>query len=266
MGKSWSEIYIGTNHPNYKRIKSFCQECGKEFETYPNIIESGGGKYCSRECYSKVMVRLQKNKSIRTRVKRICQECGKEFTIKPSRSKHGGGKYCSRACLGKSNSKFKLGSNNPHWKGGMIKRICQECNKEFEVCPARNNSSIYCSNKCKIKSQTKLLLGKNNPNWRGGTSFEPYCIKFNKNFKNRVRAFFGYKCVECGKTQEENGISLSVHHVNYNKMACCDGVESIFVALCVHHHIISNFNRGYWEKHYTDIINTQYGGQCYIPK
>jgi len=108
--------------------------------------------------------------------------------------------------------------------------------------------------------------GENSPGWKGGISFEPYCSKFNKEFKNRVRAFFGYKCVECGRTQEENGRSLSVHHVNYNKMVCCNDVKPLFVALCHGHNAMANFNRGFWEDWYTEIIAEFYGGQCYLPQ
>lgn len=108
--------------------------------------------------------------------------------------------------------------------------------------------------------------GKEAPNWRGGISFEPYCYMFNSPFKNRVRMFFGHRCVECGKTQEENGRLLNVHHVNYNKMVCCNDVKPVFVALCQTHNAKANFNREYWEQHFTKIINENYDGQCYFPK
>jgi len=42
-----------------------------------------------------------------------------------------------------------------------------------------------------MSEETKLKLskanrGKNNPAWKGGVSFEPYCIQFNNEFKERV--------------------------------------------------------------------------------
>lgn len=110
------------------------------------------------------------------------------------------------------------------------------------------------------------LCGDRNPNWKGGISFEPYCVKFNTEFKNRVRAFFDHKCVECGKTKEENGQNLSVHHANYDKMICCNDVKPLFVALCRKHHGVVNYNREYWEHHFTQIVNEKYDGQCYLPK
>lgn len=102
-------------------------------------------------------------------------------------------------------------------------------------------------------------------NWQGGISYEPYCVKFNNAFKERVREFFGRKCAECGAP--ENGTRLHVHHVNYHKGSRrAEGVPPLFVALCQSCHARSNHGREYWEEHFTTMINEQYGGQCYLPK
>ena len=116
------------------------------------------------------------------------------------------------------------------------------------------------------RKMSESKLGDRCSAWRGGISFLPYCQKFNREFKDRVRAFFGYRCIECGKTEDENGKKLHVHHVNYDKMVCCNDVKPLFVALCTSHNSKANFNRTYWEDHYTTIVNERYGGQCYLPK
>lgn len=110
----------------------------------------------------------------------------------------------------------------------------------------------------------RIQLGENNSNWRGGISFEPYCPKFNDEFKERVRAFFGHQCIECGTPQ--NGYKLHVHHVNFNKNTCCDNTIPLFVPLCRKCHLKTNINREYWTQHFTDIINQNFGGVCYVPK
>lgn len=112
------------------------------------------------------------------------------------------------------------------------------------------------------KKISDAQIGEKSPHWKGGISFEPYCVKFNKQFKERVRAFFGYKCVECEAPQ--NGIKLHVHHVNFNKNTCCDDSIPLFVPLCRSCHSKTGFNREYWQRHFTDIINTYYGGKCYL--
>lgn len=108
--------------------------------------------------------------------------------------------------------------------------------------------------------------GEKSPMWKGGVSFEPYCYMFNRPFKNRVRARYDYVCVECGKTQEEKGRLLDVHHVNYDKMVCCNSTKPLFVALCHSCNSKANGNRDYWEKYYTEIINEKYDGICYLPE
>jgi hypothetical protein len=106
--------------------------------------------------------------------------------------------------------------------------------------------------------------GERNPNWNGGSSFEPYCVKFNKEFKERVRAFFGYRCAECGSPQ--SGIALPVHHVNFNKNTCCDNSYPLFVPLCPSCHSKTNHNRIFWEYWFTEMISRLYGGKCYFTK
>lgn len=113
--------------------------------------------------------------------------------------------------------------------------------------------------------QSEMRRGEKCHLWKGGVSFGKYCYKFSRDLKRRVRTFFKHRCVECGKTQEKNGRALDVHHVNYNKMVCCNDVKPLFVALCHSHNALANFNREYWEQHYTEIINEKYDGQCYLP-
>lgn len=97
----------------------------------------------------------------------------------------------------------------------------------------------------------------------GFSKYKPYCEKFNKKFKDRVRAFFGYTCVLCGEPQ--NGRRLQVHHINYEKGACCDkNIIPLFVSLCNSCHIKTNSNRKYWENYFTKLINEYYGGKCYF--
>ena len=109
----------------------------------------------------------------------------------------------------------------------------------------------------------KLILDKN-PNWRGGISFEPYCIKFNNEFRERVRTFFGHVCVECGTPQ--NGRQLAVHHINYDKNVCCNDRKPLFIALCNSCNSKANKNRSKWEKYYTEMIEGYYQEKCYLSK
>jgi hypothetical protein len=114
------------------------------------------------------------------------------------------------------------------------------------------------------KKREWINKGPNNASWKGGISFEPYCIKFNKEFKERVRAFFGYQCVECGALQ--NGELLCIHHVNFNKQSCCDNSIPLFVPLCKSCHGKTGHNRQYWKEHFTELLTQYYNGKCYLTK
>lgn len=102
--------------------------------------------------------------------------------------------------------------------------------------------------------------------WKGGRSFEPYCPRFNDEFRERVRKFFNHKCLNCGKSQEENGRLLSVHHVLYNKKACCDDSIPLFAPLCVKCHAKNQRPDHPMNKSLVEKIDTVYGGKCYLPK
>jgi hypothetical protein len=82
--------------------------------------------------------------------------------------------------------------------------------------------------------------------WKGGISYEPYCPKFNYNFKEHIREKFGRVCFICGKPESTEFRKLSVHHIDYNKNSICNGKEWSFVPLCQHCHVVSNYNRWFW--------------------
>ena len=111
-----------------------------------------------------------------------------------------------------------------------------------------------------------LHLGDKSPNWRGGISFEPYCILFNDEFKERVREYFGRCCYICNKNEIENGRKLDVHHVTYNKETCCDDSIPLFVPLCLSCHMKTNAHRKFWKEFF--ILSLEYltNNKCYFSK
>ena len=108
--------------------------------------------------------------------------------------------------------------------------------------------------------------GEGTSNWQGGISYLPYCIKFDDDLKERVREFFDRKCYICGKNEEENGQRLSVHHVNYDKMMCCNDVKPLFVPPCKKCHAKTLKDREGWEEFFTISLEYLTQGECFIPK
>jgi hypothetical protein len=112
------------------------------------------------------------------------------------------------------------------------------------------------------KKKRECRLGEKSHLWKGGISFGKYCKLFNARFKERQRAYMDHTCVLCGTPQ--NGSKHMPHHVNYNKMMCCNDIKPLFVTLCRGCNAKVNFNREYWEQYFTDIIETYYQGKTFF--
>ncbi len=109
-------------------------------------------------------------------------------------------------------------------------------------------------------------MGPKNHNWRGGISKQLYCEKWTPELRNRIRAFFNYECILCGKSQEENKCLLSCHHVEYDKNACCDNKIVHFAALCKSCHGKTSHNRERWKDILYKIIIEIYNDKSYYTK
>jgi hypothetical protein len=98
--------------------------------------------------------------------------------------------------------------------------------------------------------------GENNVNWNGGTSFEPYTPKFNKELKEEVRKRDGYRCKECGYSQEELGYKLPVHHIDYDKK---NSVLDNLITLCRSCHAQTLYKRDDWISYFKRKADTYDG-------
>lgn len=192
----------------------------------------------------------------------VCDDCGKARILSKG---HYSALFCISCSLkgGRHPNFGKKGENAAGWKGGKIKRICEECGVEFPVylSEIKKGWGKFCSRKCAGKRRSEYSRGENNSNWKNGASFEPYCEKFNNEFKEYIRDKFGRVCFLCPKTEEENGRRLSVHHVNYNKSCGCDDDETCqFVPLCIGCNAKVNFNRDMWEAKIKDMMKNKLNG------
>jgi hypothetical protein len=118
------------------------------------------------------------------------------------------------------------------------------------VWPHKSDCQCYC---CKAKRGE--YLGEGNPAWRGGTSFHPYPVEWNEQLRESIRERDGRVCQMpgCGKTEEENGEKLHIHHIDYDKSNLD---EYNLISLCMPCHMTTNGNRRYWKLIFERI------GQC----
>jgi endogenous inhibitor of DNA gyrase (YacG/DUF329 family) len=255
------------------------------------MSESHTGKKQSKETIEK---RVEKIKGIprSARIQKTCTYCGKEFLLADWEKDR---KFCSMECKGKWQSENAVHEKSSHWSGGNIVKKCQECGKEFAIEKYRQKTARFCSPRCTgiwlakhdlIKFPPRLF-GPDHPAWTGGP--KDYCEKWTRDFRERIRAFFGYQCSECGSPQGEE--LLHCHHVYYDKKACCsinedgkyvsnlgvkgnpftfeiEGDPNKFVALCRRCHSLTTAkkNREKWARHFEQIINEYYLGRSYFTK
>jgi len=89
------------------------------------------------------------------------------------------------------------------------------------------------------ESIRKMVASREYPNgpdhhmWKGGTSFLPYPRKFSKKFREEVRERAGRICEVCGKTEEDNGKRLDVHHIDEDKF---NGALDNLLVVCMSCH------------------------------
>jgi len=99
----------------------------------------------------------------------------------------------------------------------------------------------------------KCFAGENNPNWRGGISTEPYCSSWSDyEYKNSIKERDAYTCQNdlCWGTSN----NLCLHHISYIKKDCR---PTNLITLCYSCNSRANFNRGFWKKHYEEIIEEE---------
>jgi len=61
------------------------------------------------------------------------------------------------------------------------------------------------------------VSGTKHPNWHGGVGVLPYGPEFTRKFKRLIRNRDGHRCQRCGKTREEQGRTMQVHHLDHDK-------------------------------------------------
>lgn len=169
------------------KVERECLYCGKSFSVYPSDVESGGAKFCSRECFANART---------SRVYAICQICGREFETFPSSLKRGGGKYCSVACRAKA-------------RYAHVERVCGECGQAFMARrgEVEHGGGKYCSNECRARARRKRITFVcaecrkeiEIPQCREGMRFCSFeCLQRWREREQHVSRV----CVECGRSFE----------------------------------------------------------------
>jgi len=150
----------------------------------------------------------------------------------------------------KSNSEKHKGKTPWNFGKQLSEEHCQHLSEAH-----KGNIVVHSPETCqKIstwrRNHRDLISGPNASNWRGGKMYEPYCHKFNEDFKEHIRDKFNRKCFICGKLEQENDTRLHIHHIDYNKNSICNGKSWAFIPLCSSCHAKTNYHRWHWFNEY----------------
>ncbi len=119
-----SRLYCSTkcaaNFRESKRQKKECPFCKKMFR-------NSSRTYCSRSCWLKTLEVKERN----------CPQCTLSYKPKSPNQI-----FCSPPCLQASQRR-------------RVKKICELCQKEYEVWPSRVNRSHFCSKECRLEEMTR---------------------------------------------------------------------------------------------------------------
>ena len=246
-------------------------------ETKEKIRSAHIGKTHSEETKAKI------------KAKRALQICSPETRAKMSAARMGEkNPFYGKKLTDEQKQHLKeinTGKNHPQY--GKPKSI--ETKHKISIANSKENHYNYgktLSEETKEKISNSIT-GEKNPNWIGGKT--EYCHIFKSGtFRHRVRAYWNNVCQLCNKPAYPNE-SLDVHHVYYNKKACCEispdgkyysdlgfkgkpktfeiiGEPNKFVPLHHECHSVTTAKtaREYFARYFEKLINEENGGKCYL--
>jgi hypothetical protein len=190
-------------------------------------------------------------KSLETRKKISIAHIGMKFS-KKSKRKMSKSMRKTKCHAGKRNGMFgvhRFGKEAPGYINGITikKHHCIDCGIEISLTGFKGTKRC---NKCHGKAHR----GINNTNFIDGRSHLDYPIEFNNDLKLKIRKRDSFKCLICGKSEEENRTKLSVHHIDYNKK---NNKDKNLMCLCKSCHVNTNFNRDYWYAYCTYLMENK---------
>ena len=217
--------------------------------------------------------KLSEETKVKLRNSHLGLKHSKETLIKMSIA-HKGNKSNSGRCISeeakKKISESLKGNKNPMFGKDPANKGAprsEEVRKKISDSKKGENHPFY-GKRFPEEYRIKLVESHTDGFWYGAVRYytnPQYCEKWTANLRERVRAYRDYVCFECGTPQ--NGHKLHVHHVHYNKGACCDGSPRDLVPLCESCHAKTNTNRDYWEDHFTEMIySLDPIGKCFLTK
>ena len=249
-------------------MKCYCEECKKTFKNKKSL-----SNHLRYGCGGSDDIML------------ICKICDKEFLRpKSNLNQEKRGQYCSKVCRSKAHSLNMAGKGHPNYGKHASKKTrkkMRDNHADFKginhpqygkkrsrktkqkISSARMNISLdkmghFKDCQCFIcKAKRGEFKGKLHPCYIDGLSLTKYTKEFNAKLKLIILKRDNFRCSLCKTTNKKHkeiykGMSLTIHHIDYNKKNCKD---KNLITLCVSCNFKVNYKRKYWKKYFRGLIN-----------
>lgn len=234
---------------------------------------------------SDVRQKISNTKKIGRIPNKVCIVCGTKYYVKPCRINKS--RFCSKIC------EKKYGKKETRKRRVIL--TCEYCGKKYETykcretihrtcCPEHGvlirsgrpspNRGVPLPKEQKIK-QSCTKRGISLSDFNGFAKQQKYCDKW-PSARERSRRWYKYinkyYCFLCGKIEEDNGWTghkrqLSIHHVYYNKDACCNNESPWeFVPLCqgCNTRVNAPEKKDDYIRFFSDLIKKELNGKTYL--
>jgi len=194
-------------------IEVTCSHCGSSIEKYPSKVERTDNHFCDGECYgnwrSENVSGREHPQSDRVEVE--CSWCSESFDRPRSRAEKFETQFCSGECESEWKSVNLIGQENPNWSRETTE--CSWCDAKIKVVPSRFDvaEKLFCSSDCYGNWLSENVTGDSHPNFKGG--YRQYYGDEWEQVREEIRNRDGGVCQACGKSRDDNGRRLSVHHI-----------------------------------------------------
>lgn len=204
------------NHPQHKeRTLYTCDYCHNTFERLASAKGHRKHNFCCPEhghAWRSANERGDSHPAY-TCVIIPCANCKSPLNRQNNRIEKNKYHFCDHACYSEWISKNALGENAFRWAGGNVKVSCAQCGAELErpMNAIKRSEKHFCDIYCRGDWQSENKIGEAHPLWTGGYK-NYYGPNWSKQ-RQAARERDGHICQKCGKTKEENGKELDVHHI-----------------------------------------------------
>ena len=195
---------------DFGRTTLTCAGCKKPFTADKSRLDNGSKRhFCSKRCA------YDHHEKPSNPIKSTCTYCGKPLTrARGDSNTKAKNHFCNLECdhAWRKNGGNPSGDDHPEYNSVEIP--CANCGSLILRQPYRlkDYNNQFCSRACNGEWRSKNIAGPDHPRWRGGDLIGYRGPNWQRQ-SAKARRRDGFRCRRCGKTQDENGRKLDVHHL-----------------------------------------------------